>query len=145
MGRERAVDSALLVLRIVLGLLMMFHGSQKLFGAFGGGGWDATIAGMQDGSGIPMIFAALAIIAEFFGGLGVLLGALTRVAAFGIAVTMAVAIILAHIGDLTSALAGEGSIAPFSYPLTLFTMAVVLIILGAGQFSIDDVIRRRKG
>ena len=80
-----------LVLRLALGIVIFPHGAQKLLGWFGGHGYSATLGFFNDALGIPALFAFLAIIAEFFGALGLIVGLLTRVAAFGVGATMAVA------------------------------------------------------
>jgi putative oxidoreductase len=126
-----------LLARIALGIVFVMHGSQKLFGAFGGHGWSGTMGFMHDKLGIPAAFAALAIIAEFFGGLGVLLGLLTRLAAFGIFCVMAVAVFQVHWHN--------GFFADkhgFEYPLTLGLLALSLIISGGGPWSLDALIKR---
>lgn len=80
-----------LVVRLALAVVIFLHGAQRLLGWFGGYGFKGTM-GYFTGSGIPAPLALLAIIAEFFGPLGRVLGLLTRVAAFGIACVMVVAI-----------------------------------------------------
>src|SRR5690606_33971382 len=79
-----------LILRIALAVAIFPHGAQKLLGWFGGNGFEGTM-GYFTSQGIPWIFAFLAIIAEFFGAIGLFTGILTRIAAFGIGVTMLVA------------------------------------------------------
>ncbi len=88
--------------------------------------------------GIPSIFAFLAIAAEFFGGLGLIFGAFTRVAAFGIASVMAVAVMMVHAQfgffmNWAGTQKGEG----FEYHLLALAIAVALIVRGAGAFSVD--------
>jgi putative oxidoreductase len=90
-------DWVLTVARVVLGVAFFVHGSQKLFGWFGGHGLSATIKTFRDQMGIPAPLTYLAIAAEFFGGLGLIIGLLTRVAALGIAITMVVAMIKVHL------------------------------------------------
>ena len=89
-------DAALLVLRLLLGIVFFPHGMQKLFGLFGGPGFSGMMGMFTDKMGIPAVFAFLAIMAEGLGSLGLLTGLLTRVAAFGIAVEMAVAVYMVH-------------------------------------------------
>ena len=81
-----------LILRITLAVVIFPHGSRKAPGWFGGHGFKGTMKYFTD-SGIPIGFALLAIAAEFLGSLGLAVGLLTRVAAFGIACVMLVAII----------------------------------------------------
>ena len=127
--KGKAADVAVFILRLSLGLAMMYHGSQKLFGLFGGPGYEAVIEGFQMRNGIPPLFGWLAIIAEFFGGFGLVVGLLTRVAAFGVACTMAVAV-YTHVS--------RGDPAPrVELPLAFFTIAVGILLLGAGRFSLD--------
>src|SRR5437667_11773100 len=89
-------DHALTLVRLVLGFVFFVHGAQKALGWFDGNGFAATMGGFTHHMGIPPVFAVLAIMAEFLGGIGLILGLLSRVAAFGIAVNMAVAIALVH-------------------------------------------------
>ena len=77
----------------------MAHGSQKLFGLFGGPGVSATLKTFEEKMGIPPILTILAMIAEFGGGLGVLLGCVTRLSASGITSVMVVAIYKVHLAN----------------------------------------------
>jgi putative oxidoreductase len=90
-------DFALTIARLSLGIMIVAHGSQKALGLFGGHGFFATMSTMTDKMGIPAVFAFLAIVAEFFGGLGLIVGALSRVAAFGVGAVMAVAMFKFHL------------------------------------------------
>ena len=74
-------DAAITVLRLVLGIAFFAHGAQKMLGWFGGYGFIGTMGFFTGVMHIPAVFAFLAIAAEFFGGLGLILGLLTRVAA----------------------------------------------------------------
>src|ERR1039458_2782267 len=87
-------SSAITILRLVLGILFFAHGAQKMLGWFGGYGFTGTMGFFTGGMHIPAPFAFLAIAAEFFGGIGLLLGLFTRIAAFGIAVNMLVAVVM---------------------------------------------------
>ena len=129
------------ILRVVLGVVFFAHGAQKMLGWFGGPGFSATMGFFTGVMHIPAALAFLAIAAEFFGGLGLILGALTRIAAFGIAVNMIVAIATVHSAfgffmNWNGAQKGEG----FEYHLLVLAMAVLLMIRGAGAFSIDYAI-----
>src|SRR5467141_506084 len=89
-------DGATTILRLVLGVIFFAHGAQKMLGWFGGYGFTGTMGFFSSVMHIPAIFAFLAIAAEFFGGLGLIFGFLTRVAAFGILANMVVAIAMVH-------------------------------------------------
>ena len=89
-------DLTLTVVRLVLGIVFFAHGAQKMLGWFGGYGFHGTMGFFTQQMGIPAPLAFLAICAEFFGGLGLIFGLLTRIAAFGIIVNMLVAIITVH-------------------------------------------------
>src|SRR4030088_918862 len=84
------------ILRLVLGVVFFAHGAQKMLGWFGGFGFSGTMGFFTGVMHIPAPLAFLAIVAEFFGGLGLIVGFLTRIAAFGIAVNMLVAIATVH-------------------------------------------------
>ena len=134
-------DIATAILRLVLGVVFFAHGAQKMLGWFGGYGFSGTMGLFTSTMHIPAPFAFLAIAAEFFGGLGLILGFLTRIAAFGIAVNMAVAIATVHSGfgffmNWSGTQKGEG----FEYHLLVLAMTVFLMIRGAGAFSIDHAI-----
>lgn len=133
-----ANDFSLTLLRIVLGGLFFVHGAQKMLGWFGGNGFDATMGFFTTQMGIPAVFAFLAIAAEFFGGLGLVVGALARVAAFGIASVMAVAVFMVHAQfglfmNWSGAQKGEG----YEYHLLAIAMSVALMLRGAGAWSVD--------
>jgi len=126
------------ILRLVLGVVFFAHGAQKLLGWFGGYGLSGTMGFLTGMMHIPAPFAFLAIAAEFFGGLGLILGFLTRIAAFGIAANMLVAIGMVHgpfgfFMNWSGAQKGEG----FEYHLLVLAITGFLMIRGAGAFSID--------
>jgi putative oxidoreductase len=136
-------DLSLTVLRAVLGVVFFAHGAQKMLGWFGGYGFDATMGAFTNQMGIPTVFAFLAIAAEFFGGLGLLFGLLTRVAAFGIASVMVVATTMVHTQfgffmNWAGTQKGEG----YEFHLLALAMSIVLILRGAGAFSIDRLLTR---
>jgi len=131
-------SSASAILRLVLGVVFFAHGAQKMLGWFGGGGFSATMGFFTGMMHIPAPLAFLAIAAEFFGGLGLIVGLLTRVAALGIGVNMIVAIVTVHgrfgfFMNWAGTNKGEG----FEYHLLALAMIVFLLIRGAGAFSID--------
>ncbi len=125
-----AVDWALLLARVVVGTIFMAHGAQKLFGAFGGPGL-ATIVQMMGPLGY------LVTMGEFFGGLGILLGVLSRFSAASIIVIMlgAVATVHARFGffmNWTGSQAGEG----FEYHLLAIAALLPIAIAGPGRFAV---------
>ena len=127
-----------LPLRFALGAVMIAHGSQKLFGWFGGHGISATIEGFSHmGLNPPAFWAWVVIIAEFFGGLGLVGGLLLRLSALGIAIDMLVAILKVHLKNGFFAMNGG-----FEYPMALMAAALALLILGAGDYSLDALIGR---
>ena len=133
-------DGATTILRLVLGVIFFAHGAQKLLGWFGGYGFNGTMGFFTGVMHIPAVFAFLAIAAEFFGGLGLILGSFTRLAAFGVLCNMivAVAMVHSHFGfwmNWTGAQKGEG----FEYHLLLIAASVFLIIHGAGAASVDHL------
>ena len=131
-------NSAITILRVVFGIVMFAHGAQKMLGWFGGNGFSGTMGFFTNYMHIPAPFAFLAIAAEFFGGLGLILGLLTRVAAFGIAANMAVAVFTVHLqngffANWTGKQAGEG----IEYHLLAIAIATLLMIEGGGAASVD--------
>ena len=128
------------ILRIILAIVIFPHGAQKAFGWFGGHGFKGTMKHFTD-SGIPAIFALLAIVAEFLGPIGLAVGLLTRIAAFGIACVMFVAIATVHwpngfFMNWEGNQKGEG----FEYHLLALAIAITLIIVGAGAWSLDGAL-----
>ena len=126
------------LIRLVLGIVFFAHGAQKMLGWFGGYGFSGTMGFMTGMMHIPPPFAFLAIAAEFFGGVGLRLGLLTRVAAFGIAVNMLVAVFMVHaqygfFANWSGAQKGEG----FEYHLLVLAMTGFLMVRGGGAASVD--------
>lgn len=139
-------DVSALILRVMLGAVMLPHGMQKLLGWFGGYGFDGTMEFFTGKLGIPAVFAVLAIIAESFGALALIAGLLTRVAAFGVTVTIAVAGFLLHgqhgfFMNWFGSQAGEG----YEYHLLVVAVGAVLIITGGGKWSADRAIAHNIG
>ncbi len=137
-------DHAITLLRLVLGVVFFAHGAQKALGWFGGPGWNATMGGFTAHMGIPAPFAVLAICAEFLGGIGLIIGFLTRVAAFGIAVNMCVAVAMVHgpngfFMNWQGTQHGEG----IEYHVLVLAMSIVLMVHGAGALSVDHALSAR--
>ncbi|MDQ2732393.1 MAG: DoxX family protein [Armatimonadota bacterium] len=130
---------ALLVVRIMIGAIFIGHGAQKLFGFWHGPGM-AGFTGMVAHMGFPLpgVFAYLAAISEFGGGLALIIGLLARLGALGIAFSMLVAIFRVH---LPNGLLGAGHDKPgFDFPLACLAGAAVIILLGAGHYSVDAIL-----
>ena len=130
--------TAIAILRLTLGVLFFAHGAQKMLGWFGGYGFTGTMGFFTGAMHIPAPFAVLAIAAEFFGGIGLLLGLFTRVAAFGIAVNMLVAVVMVHsqfglFANWSGTQKGEG----IEYHLLVLAITAFLMIKGGGAFSAD--------
>ncbi len=133
------------MLRLALGLALFPHGAQKLLGWFGGPGFEGAM-GHFASLGIPAVFGLLAVIAEFFGSLGLIVGLLGRVAAFGVACVMVVAAALQHLRhgffmNWTGQQAGEG----FEYHVLAVGIALAIMITGSGALSVDEALSRRSG
>jgi putative oxidoreductase len=128
--QKRATDTALLLIRTVLAAVFMFHGSQKLFGWFGGYGIAGT-AGFMESIGIPFptFSTILAGVTELGGGIVLLLGTGTRIAAIPMAFTMLVAIATVHRSGFNAQSGG------MEYPLTLGVVLVALALMGPGHFT----------
>jgi putative oxidoreductase len=137
-------DAAALTARLVLGLVIFPHGVQKVLGWFGGYGLRGTMGYFTGTLGIPAALAALAIAAEFLGSIGLFTGLLTRVAAFGVATTMTVAVFMVHLQNgffmnWSGQQKGEG----FEYHILAIGLAVVIMIRGGGLLSLDRAVERR--
>ncbi|QTC41339.1 DoxX family protein [Bacillus sp. V3] len=126
----------LLIIRLVIGVLFIGHGAQKLFGWFGGhglkgtGGWFESI-GMKPG----VTLALLAGLSEFVGGLLFVLGLLTPLAGILIAATMLMAITKVH-GQNGIWVTSNG----YEYNLTLIAVAIGVALIGPGQYALDAIL-----
>lgn len=129
-------DLGLLLIRLVVGILFIGHGAQKLFGMFGGygpkgtGGWMESI-GIKPG----VLMAVLAGLMEFVGGLLFTLGFLMPLAAALIALAMLGAIVKVHFKNGLWVTANG-----YEYPLVLLVVAIALALTGAGDFSLDALL-----
>lgn len=131
-------DTMVTFMRLVLGIVFFAHGAQKVLGWWGGFGYSGTMNAFTNMMHIPAPLAFLAIMAEFLGGLGLLVGLLARVAAFGIGVNMLVAVLMIHrhVGFFMNWYGnqqGEG----WEYHLLAIALAVVILVRGAGAYSVD--------
>lgn len=133
-----SADPVQAVLRLTLGLVMLPHAAQKLFGWFGGYGIEGTMGFLTATLGIPAPLAGLALVAEIAGAIGLTLGLLGRVAALGIAAVMIGAIVTSHLPfgffmNWSGAQGGEG----FEYHLLAIALSVAVMVRGSGSWSLD--------
>jgi putative oxidoreductase len=128
------IDTGLTILRLIVGAIFVAHGGQKLF-IFGLDG----VAGAFGQMGIPMagILGPFVAFVEFFGGLALISGLLTRLASLGLLSTMVVAILKVHLPN--------GFFAPngIEFPLALVGGTELLALTGAGSWSIDGLIAKK--
>jgi len=126
---DRLQPLALLLMRLALGVIMLVHGSHKVFGGL------HHHAQFVASLGLPAWTGYLSSFTEFLGGLLVIAGLFTRAAAFAICINMAVAIVKVH---WHNGLSGDHG---FEFPLSLAVLAFALIFFGAGPISIDHILR----
>jgi putative oxidoreductase len=136
---ESNAGYAALVLRLPVGILFMAHGAQKLFGWFGGYGLEGTGQWMASiGLAPGVVMAFLAGSGEFFGGLFILIGLLTRPAAVVLAVTMVVAIFAVHFANGLF-MSNNG----YEYALTLLAVSLSLVFSGSGKIALDEALAEK--
>jgi putative oxidoreductase len=131
-------DWAQFVARVTLGIVFFAHGAQKMLGWFKGPGLKNSTKTLAEHMHIPVALGFLAIAVEFFGGVGLIVGLLSRIAAAGVVVIMLVAIVLVHgryglflnwFGDRE----GDG----YEYHLLALALAIIVIVRGSGALSLD--------
>jgi putative oxidoreductase len=137
-------DLTLTLARIILATIFFAHGSQKMFGLFGGRGVSGTIEIFQQTMGIPAPLTILAMTAEVFGAAGLFLGLFSRIAALGVLVVMLVAPFANHLYphffmNWTGRQVGEG----FEYHLLAIALIVTVLVRGGGALSLDRSISAR--
>lgn len=137
-GWDTAREWGFVALRVGLGAIFFAHGAQKLLGWFDGPGLNGTIQFFGSQMGVPAPLAVLAIFTEFFGGLAVLFGVLTRLAGLGLAATMVVAAAKVHLanGFFINWMGTPGVGHGIEMNLALGAMALFLALAGPGQFAL---------
>jgi putative oxidoreductase len=137
-------DWNLTFLRLALGVVIFPHGIQKTLGWFGGPGFHTMMAAFIQG-GIPPLFALLAICAEFLGGLGLIVGFLSRIAAFGILCVMLVAIFRVNLQfGLFMNWAGNQKGEGVEFHILAIGIALAILIRGAGALSVDRALTKSR-
>jgi len=137
-------DPTLTLARIILAVIFFAHGSQKMFGFFGGRGVSGTIEIFQQTMGIPAPLTILTMTAEVFGAVGLFLGLFSRIAAMGVLVVMIVAPFANHLYpnffmNWQGRQMGEG----YEYHLLAIALIVTILVRGAGALSLDRAISSR--
>jgi putative oxidoreductase len=127
---------ALLLVRLVMGLAFILHGWPKIQNPMG---WMNAMGG----SSVPSVLQALAALAEFGGGIGLILGLLTPIAAFGLVCQMIGAFVLVHLPQGHPFVSQSGP--SYELPLVYLMVAIILIALGPGKWSLDALLFARKG
>jgi putative oxidoreductase len=128
-----------LPLRLIAGIIFTAHGAQKLFAWFGGYGLEGTGQWMDSIGLVPgYLLALMAGSAEFFGGLLLIAGFLTRPASLALAITMIVAIYSVHI-DNGLFMTNNG----YEFGLSLIAITIALLVQGGGKYSIDASVYRK--
>jgi putative oxidoreductase len=130
---DRFRPLGVLIARVVLGVIMLVHGWHKIFPR----GSLYNFAHMVNHMGMPYWLGYVAAFTEFFGGILLILGLLVPIAALGVAIDMAVAILAVH---LHHGLTGSGG---FEYPLSLFALALLVLFSGSGHLAVDSRLSRR--
>lgn len=129
---------ALAIIRIVLGVIFFMHGAQKVLGWFGGGGLAGTVQ-IMSGMGLSTTIIYLVSFGELLGGIGLILGLLTRLAALGILIIMAGAVVTVH-WKHGFFLQNQG----YEYNFALIGMCVSLILGGSGCCALDRLFCRKQ-
>ena len=139
-------DVAPTIVRITLGAVIFAHGAQKVFGWFGGRGFEASMAVFTESYNLPLALALIGIMGEFLGSLGLIVGLLSRIAAFGVTMTMifSIAIVTGPQGFFMN---WAGTRPPgqegYEFALLAIAMGLTILIKGGGALSLDRMLYRR--
>lgn len=132
-----------LIARITLGVVIFPHGAQKILGIWGGNGIGPVIDSFSQWFGIPAFITILVALGEFLGGIMLILGLLSRIAAFSVTLIMIGAIYFVvnqhFFMNWYTQQRGEG----FEFHLLAIGLSIIIIIGGAGKFSLDNLINNK--
>lgn len=142
MKRETTADLALLLVRLGVGAVMVYAGAGKLFGFDGGPGPEGFVGYMRS-AGVPEWAAWCAIISEFFGGLGLIFGFLTRIASASVVATMDFAT-WTKLQPILAKASDAGKFSDVMDPGIYLILSLAILIAGAGQFSLDQMVFGKK-
>jgi len=132
-----------LILRIVLGVVMLPHGAQKLLGWFGGYGYNATMEYFTKSMKLPWIISVAVILIEFFGSIGLIVGFASRIWAIGLIAIMIGAIYTSNFKNgLFMNWFGNQSGEGYEYHLLVIGICIAVLLLGSGKYSIDNFIAK---
>ena len=140
---ERKTDISLLIMRLSLGGVIFAHGAQKLFGWFGGYGFDGTMGYFTGTVGLPYIIGLLVILGESLGAIALMLGLFGRFMSFSLFIIMLGALVVDHAQhgffmNWFGNQAGEG----IEFDLLTFGLSLAILISGSGAYSIDHYLQR---
>lgn len=136
-------DPTLLIARLVLGIVFFVHGSQLVLGWYGGPGFHSSLTMFSGQMHLPAAIAILPILAPFLGGIGLIIGFLSRLSALVIAVDMLVAVLMVHVHvgffmNWSGTQKGEG----YEFHLLAIALCIVIMVKGAGALSVDRALAR---
>lgn len=139
-------NTAALVARLALGIVIFPHGAQKLLGWFGGYGFSGTMGFLTGKAGLPWLIALLVILIEFIGSLLLVVGFATRVAAAAVIANFIGVVLSSHIhnGFFMNWYSQGGQGEGIEYFLLLFGLAISLLISGGGRGSVDAAISGKR-
>ena len=143
-NRNLKLDISLLSTRLTLAIVMMAHGAQKMFGWFGGYGWEGTMGFFTETIGLPYFIGMIIILAETVGMMALAIGLGSRWLAGVVVILMVGAIFSVHLSqgffmNWDGTLKGEG----FEFHLLAIALAIPIILLGGGKFALDDKLKSK--
>jgi putative oxidoreductase len=142
MNPTKLLPWAPVAIRLGLAIIFIAHGGQKLFGLWGGPGLQATLEAFEQSLDVPFYLTLIIVGTEFFGGLTVLVGFLTRLAAAALAVDMIGAIIRVHFmhGFFLNWSMTPGKGHGYEFNLALLAMTIALLLSGPGRLALDRML-----